>query len=192
MSERIKKADMPTLEQLQKEVFPDRNVACIHGKMKAEEKSRIMEGFELGKIDILVSTTVIEVGVNIPNATLMIIENAECFGLSQLHQLRGRVGRSSKKSFCILVSASKSATALKRLEIMKDTSNGFKIAEQDLKMRGPGDFIKNEAGAIRQHGKLKLSLCEGLDDTKLLYSAFKAAENHVMCNKNISRTVERT
>lgn len=188
----LRKSAVAYAEQLQKDVFPDRKVACIHGKMKSEEKSRIMEGFELGKIDVLVSTTVIEVGVNVPNATLMIIENAECFGLSQLHQLRGRVGRSSKKSFCILVSASRSATALKRLEIMKDTSNGFKIAEQDLKMRGPGDFIKNETGAIRQHGKLKLTLCAGLDDTKLLYSAFKAAENHIIGTKNAFKSVERT
>lgn len=170
-------------EHLQKEVFPDNTVACIHGKMKAADKARIMEAFEMGKIDVLVSTTVIEVGVNVPNATLMIVENAEYFGLSQLHQLRGRVGRSDKKSYCILVSSSKSSTAMRRLDIMKETSNGFKIAEHDLKMRGPGDFIKTDASAIRQHGKLKLSISSGLDDTKLLYSAFKAAEAYTSNEK---------
>lgn len=177
-SVKSRKTAVQHAEYLQNEIFPQYTVACIHGKMKSAEKSRIMKGFEDGKIDILVSTTVIEVGINVPNATMMVVEDAEYFGLSQLHQLRGRVGRSSRKSYCMLVSGSKSETAAKRLEIMKDTSNGFKIAEQDLKMRGPGDFIKSHSGAIRQHGQIKLSLSDSLSDAKLLYSAFEAAASH--------------
>ncbi len=180
-----RKSAVAYAEHLQKEVFPQFVIGCIHGKMKSAEKARIMENFELGKINVLVSTTVIEVGINVPNATMMIVENAECFGLSQLHQLRGRVGRGKQKSYCILVSSSNSPTAMKRLEIMKDTENGFKIAEQDLKMRGPGDFIKNESGAIRQHGKIKLNLSSALEDTKLLYSAFAEAEKYVKSTESI-------
>lgn len=173
-----KKTAVEHAEYLQNTVFPQHTVACVHGKMKGADKARIMQNFEEGKIDILVSTTVIEVGVNIPNATMIIVENAENFGLSQLHQLRGRVGRGSRKSYCILVSSSSSKTAASRLEIMKETSNGFLIAEHDLKMRGPGDFIKTRSGAIRQHGQIKLSLADSLDDIKLLYAAFESAASH--------------
>ncbi len=127
--------------------LPGLRIACIHGRMKAEEKDRIMSRMLSGDIDVLVATTVIEVGVDIPNASLMVIENAERFGLSQLHQLRGRVGRGTHKSYCVLVSDSDSTDAKARLDIMKKTSDGFLIAEEDLRIRGPGDFFGS-----RQHG----------------------------------------
>jgi len=156
------------------EAFPDRRVAMVHGKMKAEEKDAVMQDFAAGKIDILVSTTVIEVGVNVPNATLMIVENAERFGLSQLHQLRGRVGRSSIKSYCVLVSDTRSPTSLERLNVMKSTNNGYEIAERDLAMRGPGDFVAGISGENRQSGALRFRLAS-MADTELLQNASEAA-----------------
>ena len=128
-------------------LFPDLNVACIHGRMKAKDKDAVMSDMVAGKINILVATTVIEVGVDVPNAALIIIENAERFGLSQLHQLRGRVGRGSHKSYCVLVSDNDSEEVRARLSIMKKTNDGFKISEEDLRLRGPGDFFGS-----RQHG----------------------------------------
>ncbi len=163
-------------EKLQNDVFSDINVGLIHGKMKAAEKNRVMRDFEQNKIKILVSTTVIEVGVNVPNAVLMVIENAERFGLSQLHQLRGRVGRGADKSYCILVSSSESEKAKARLKIMCATNNGYKIAEADLEQRGPGDFFPNSKGDARQSGSMKFrfaSLC----NMELLRKAFEEAEN---------------
>ena len=134
-----------------KEKLPQLRIGLMHGKMKAQEKDRVMNAFAEGELDVLVSTTVIEVGVNVPQATLMVIENAERFGLSQLHQLRGRVGRGKDKSWCILVSDTKSETSRRRLEIMCTTRDGYVIAEEDLKLRGPGDFFAN-GGIIRQSG----------------------------------------
>ncbi len=128
-------------EKLAQNEFKGYNIGLLHGKMKAKDKDNVMTAFSDGSIKILVSTTVIEVGVDVPNATVMVIENAERFGLSQLHQLRGRVGRGSVQSYCILVSDSKSETAQNRLAIMKEYSDGFKIADEDLKQRGPGDFF---------------------------------------------------
>ena len=128
-------------------VFPDLRVACVHGKMKARDKDAVMAAFVAGETDILVSTTVIEVGVDVPNAALMIVENAERFGLSQLHQLRGRVGRGQHKSWCILVSDADTEEVRARLGIMTKTNDGFKISEEDLRLRGPGDFFGS-----RQHG----------------------------------------
>ena len=128
-------------------VFPDLRVACVHGKMKPKEKDAIMAAFVAGEIDVLVSTTVIEVGVDVPNAALMIVENAERFGLSQLHQLRGRVGRGRHKSWCILISDAQTEDVKARLGIMTRTNDGFKISEEDLRLRGPGDFF-----GARQHG----------------------------------------
>ena len=128
-------------------VFPDLRVTCVHGKMKPKEKDAIMAAFVAGEIDVLVSTTVIEVGVDVPNAALMIVENAERFGLSQLHQLRGRVGRGKHKSWCILVSDAQTEDVKARLGIMTKTNDGFKISEEDLRLRGPGDFF-----GARQHG----------------------------------------
>ncbi|MFR1934243.1 MAG: helicase-related protein [Clostridioides difficile] len=123
-------------DELKEKYFSDLNVEVLHGKMKPSLKDKIMEDFKNNKIQILVSTTVIEVGVNVPNATLMIIENAERFGLAQLHQLRGRVGRGSHKSHCILIYSSKTNVCKERMEIMEETNDGFKISEKDLEIRG--------------------------------------------------------
>ena len=128
-------------ETLQQTVFPDLKVALLHGQMKAGEKEEVMGVFARGEADVLVATTVIEVGVDVPNATLMVIEDADRFGLSQLHQLRGRVGRGSAKSFCILTTHNKNPDTVARLKALCSTTDGFKIAEEDLKMRGPGDFF---------------------------------------------------
>ena len=143
-------------QELSESAFRGYNIGLLHGKMKPKEKDNVMKAFSSGDVQILVATTVVEVGVDVPNATIMVIENAERFGLSQLHQLRGRIGRGSKKSFCVLVSDSKSESSRNRLEVMKKNSNGFKIADEDLKARGPGDFFGE-----RQHGclLLKLQIC---------------------------------
>ncbi len=132
--------------------LPDLNISLIHGRMKGAEKDAVMKDFAAGKTDVLVSTTVIEVGVNVPNASLMIVENADRFGLSQLHQLRGRVGRGQRKAYCILVSDTKGEKARERLNVMKTTYDGYKIAEFDLKFRGPGDYFPNKNGNARQSG----------------------------------------
>ncbi|MGN0516351.1 ATP-dependent DNA helicase RecG [Eubacterium sp.] len=150
-------------EELSTKVFDGYSLALLHGKMKPKEKERVMEHFASGEVQILVSTTVVEVGVDVPNATVMLIENADRFGLSQLHQLRGRVGRGKDKSFCILVSDNKSEASVERLKIMKSTSDGFKIADYDLKSRGPGDFF-----GTRQHGLPKLKIADMLEDTGTL------------------------
>ena len=128
-------------QTLQQTVFPDLRVALLHGQMKGSEKEGIMAAFARGEADILVATTVIEVGVDVPNATLMVIEDADRFGLSQLHQLRGRVGRGRNKSFCILTSQNRNPDTLARIKAFCKTNDGFRIAEEDLKMRGPGDFF---------------------------------------------------
>lgn len=122
-------------------MFPDCRIGLLHGRMKAAEKEAVMENFKQNEIQLLVSTTVVEVGVDVPNATIMMVENAERFGLAQLHQLRGRVGRGSKKSYCILVSDNDNEETRRRLGVMKSTSDGFVIAQEDLKLRGSGDFF---------------------------------------------------
>ncbi len=165
--------------------FPKKTVAFVHGKMKAAEKDDVMRRFAIGEVDILVSTTVIEVGVNVPNACLMIVENAERFGLSQLHQLRGRVGRGTRKSYCILVSDSRGEKAAERLSIMKNTYDGFVIAEKDLAMRGPGDFVEN-AGGIRQSGELSFRLADMCNDGELLEGAFSAARELIKASPDLS------
>lgn len=156
-------------EDLKKE-FPDLRVACIHGRLKAKEKDSIMSTFVRGEIDILVSTTVIEVGVDVPNAALMIVENAERFGLSQLHQLRGRVGRGAHKSYCVLISDSEGDEARARLRVMTQTNDGFKISEEDLRLRGPGDFFGS-----RQHGLPELHIADLGADMAVLQTAQDAA-----------------
>ncbi|MBR6604146.1 MAG: ATP-dependent DNA helicase RecG [Clostridia bacterium] len=158
------------------ERLPDKKIAFVHGKMKPAEKDSVMQSFAAGEIDVLVSTTVIEVGVNVPNACLMIVENAERFGLSQLHQLRGRVGRGSRKSYCVLVSDSKSERARERLETMRKTYDGFTIAEKDLSMRGPGDFVGKNGGAVRQSGALRFRLADMLLDGELFSLAMSEAK----------------
>ena len=138
-------------EELQNNIFPDYRVGLLHGKMKAGEKEAIMKRFISNHLDILVATTVIEVGVDVPNATVMVVENAERFGLTQLHQLRGRIGRGGHDSYCVLISSFKrSEDAEKRLTIMESTSDGFKIAEADLMIRGPGDFLGTKQSGLPQ------------------------------------------
>ena len=152
--------------------------AVIHGKMKAAEKDNIMERFKNGEIKYIVSTTVIEVGVNVPNATIMVIENAERFGLAQLHQLRGRVGRGSFQSYCILISNSKEEVAQERLGLMEKTTNGFELAEADLKMRGPGQFFGE-----KQFGMPDLKLASVFGDMQLFWDAYKAADEFMNCSE---------
>ncbi len=135
-------------EMLQKTVFPDLRIALLHGQMKGAEKEAAMAAFARGEADVMVATTVIEVGVDVPNATLMVIEDADRFGLSQLHQLRGRVGRGDAKSYCILTSHNKNAETLQRLKALCKTTDGFKIAEEDLQLRGPGDFFGNRQSGL--------------------------------------------
>lgn len=146
--------------------FPDLKVGLLHGKMKPAEKEQVMEQFARGHIDILVATTVVEVGVDVPNANLMVIENAERFGLSQLHQLRGRVGRGDQPADCILVSDHQGEQTARRLKVLCQTDDGFQIADEDLKLRGPGDFFGS-----RQHGLPPLKLADLLTDTTELQAA---------------------
>ena len=160
-----------------KERHPGLRVEYLHGKMKAVEKDAVMGEFVKGNIDVLVSTTVIEVGINVQNASLMIVENAERFGLSQLHQLRGRVGRGKYKSWCILVSNSKSEQAQERLKTLCEKSNGYDIASADLAQRGPGDFIPASRGGRRQSGELRFKLGNTGDDIEILKNAFDAASD---------------
>ena len=138
--------------------------------MKAKDKEAIMKSFADGKVSILVATTVVEVGVDVPNATIMVIENAERFGLSTLHQLRGRVGRGNKQSYCVLVSDAKGETSRERLMTMKQFSDGFKIADTDLKLRGPGDFFGS-----RQHGLPELKIADMVEDMGTLQKAQECA-----------------
>ena len=135
-------------ETLQKRVFPDLKVLLLHGQMKSAEKDAVMSAFARGDGDVLVATTVIEVGVDVPNATLMIIEDADRFGLSQLHQLRGRVGRGSAKSYCILTTQNRNVQTLERLKAFCKTNDGFQIAQEDLKLRGPGDFFGSRQSGL--------------------------------------------
>ncbi len=151
-------------------IFPDYQIACLHGKMRPKEKNEIMERFAEGKIQILVSTTVIEVGINVPNATVMMVENAERFGLAQLHQLRGRVGRGKAQSYCIFMSGSKGKETRKRLEVLNKSNDGFFIASEDLKLRGPGDLF-----GIRQSGILEFRLGDVFQDSRVLKQASEAA-----------------
>ncbi len=167
------------------EIFPEFTVEFIHGKMKGKEKDDVMSRFASGEINILVSTTVIEVGVNVPNASLMIVENAERFGLSQLHQLRGRVGRGSTQSYCILVSNSKGENARERLNIMKTVYDGYQIAERDLQMRGPGDFFSAN-GSVRQSGEIDLGIAKSCTDTSLVHLSFEAAKKTLESDPDLS------
>ena len=166
------KAASKEAERLQTEVFPHLKIGLLHGKLSNAEKDDVMTKFKNKEFDILVSTTVVEVGVDVPNATVMMIENAERFGLSQLHQLRGRVGRSDLQSYCILVPAGNSTTTIERLKIMEQTNNGFIISEKDLELRGPGEFL-----GTRQSGMVNFALADILKDTKILEQARAEAFN---------------
>lgn len=165
-------------ERLQKEVFPQYKIGLLHGKLKNDEKEQVMKDFKDKKYDILVSTTVVEVGVDVPNATVMLIENAERFGLSQLHQLRGRVGRNNLQSYCILHTSTKSQETRERLNIMTQTNDGFVIAEKDLQLRGPGEFL-----GTRQSGLPDLIISDIVRDAKILEMARNEAIDFVKTNK---------
>jgi ATP-dependent DNA helicase RecG len=167
------KAAIKMHQTLSTDVFKTRCVGLIHGQLPTDARQKIMLDFRNGEIDMLVSTTVIEVGIDVPNANIMFIEHAERFGLSQLHQLRGRVGRGQHKSFCILMAGRKlSSEAKQRLDIMQQTADGFKIAEKDLEIRGPGEFW-----SVRQHGLPQLKFTDLLIDTSLITPARLEASN---------------
>jgi len=166
-------------EQIKNE-FKEYRVSFLYGKMKAKEKQKIMKDFLSGEIQILVSTTVVEVGVNVPNASIMLIENAERFGLSQLHQLRGRVGRSIHKSYCILITDSKSKIAKERMKVMEKTNDGFKISETDLHLRGPGEFF-----GTRQHGIPDLKIANLYKDIDILKKVQDASKELLKADPNL-------
>ena len=181
------KSAVELVEELRAEYFHDLRLGLLHGKMKSSEKDEVMRLFKDKEIDILVSTTVIEVGVNVPNATLMIIENAERFGLAQLHQLRGRVGRGSHKSYCVLIYDSKTDVCRQRMAIMEETNDGFKISEKDLEIRGPGEFF-----GTRQHGLPELKVANLFKHIKILKLAQQEAryilgeDNNLQLKENMA------
>ena len=172
--------------QLQEQVFPDLRVALLHGKLRPREKEAVMAAFAAGEVQILVSTTVVEVGVDVPNASLIVIENADRFGLSQLHQLRGRVGRGKHQSYCVLVTSTRSVETMGRLRVLTSTTDGFKISEEDLKLRGPGDFFGS-----RQHGLPQMKLADLAGDTRLLGEAQRAARELLEKDPDLSRPEDR-
>ena len=159
-------AAVEMFEKLQKSTFSNYKVGLIHGKMNGEEKKEVMRRFKENKINIIIATTVIEVGIDVPNATVMLIEHAERFGLTQLHQLRGRVGRGIKKSYCILVNRGTNELSAKRLEIMESTNDGFKIADEDLILRGPGDYV-----GFKQSGFVKYKIADMVTDGPIIRTA---------------------
>ena len=181
------KSAVELVEELRAEYFHDLRLGLLHGKMKSSEKDEVMRLFKNKEIDILVSTTVIEVGVNVPNATLMIIENAERFGLAQLHHLRGRVGRGSHKSYCVLIYDSKTDVCRQRMAIMEETNDGFKISEKDLEIRGPGEFF-----GTRQHGLPELKVANLFKHIKILKLAQQEAryilgeDNNLQLKENMA------
>jgi ATP-dependent DNA helicase RecG len=168
------KAAQQMHRHLSEKVFPDVNVGLLHGKLRPDEKEDVMDRFKRGEIKILVSTTVIEVGVDVPNATVMVIEQAERFGLAQLHQLRGRVGRGAEQSYCILVTEKLNDTGKERIRTMVESSDGFYIAEIDMKLRGPGEFF-----GTRQSGLPALRIADILRDQEVLEIARGEAQAFV-------------
>jgi ATP-dependent DNA helicase RecG len=180
------KAAVEEAERLQTEVFPELRVATLHGRMKAREKDAVMTGFRDRESDILVSTSVIEVGIDVPNATVMMIEGADRFGLAQLHQFRGRVGRGSNRSYCLLLADEASPDGEERLEAMVASDDGFLLAEKDLELRGPGDFI-----GTRQSGLPEMQWLEGIFDTRLLERARAAAEQVLASDPDLTRVEHR-
>ncbi|HPS55467.1 MAG TPA: ATP-dependent DNA helicase RecG [Sedimentisphaerales bacterium] len=175
-------------EKLSKKVFPEFEVALLHGRMTSQEKKQIMDGFRKGKINVLVSTVVIEVGVDVPNATIMVIEDANHFGLAQLHQLRGRIGRGQAKSFCFLFADTDDEEAQSRLAVMARSNDGFEIAEHDLKLRGPGELF-----STRQHGLPDMKIANIIDDYELLVmarkNAFKFVEKDPMLRNSENKAI---
>ncbi|NYV28427.1 ATP-dependent DNA helicase RecG [Streptobacillus felis] len=181
-SDKLNLASATETYEKYKEKFPKYNVMLMHGKTKSKEKDKIMNDFKNGEIDILVSTTVVEVGVNVPNSSIIVILNAERFGLSSLHQLRGRVGRGSYSSYCFLVSETKNEISKKRLEVMESTTDGFKIAEEDLKLRDTGEIF-----GIKQSGISELKLLDITVNVKEIYIAKKFTENYLYNNFGLIR-----
>jgi len=173
-------------ERLQREVFPDRHVGLLHGRLRFQDKERVMREFKEGSVHVLVSTTVIEVGIDVPNASVMLIEHAERFGLSQLHQLRGRVGRGPWKSYCILLAGSSSEDAERRIAAMTGTNDGFKIAEVDLELRGPGDFF-----GTRQSGLPEFRVADLLRDGAMLEEARREAFALVQADPQLVASAHR-
>ena len=186
-SEAVDLEDVLTYTEKLKAVMPKEiRISYLHGRMKPADKNRIMEEFASHQIDILVSTTVIEVGVNVPNATVMMVENAERFGLAQLHQLRGRVGRGKEQSYCIFISQSDRPEIMKRLQILNESNDGFYIAGQDLKLRGPGDMF-----GIRQSGDLHFQLGDIYQDAALLQKASEEADRLLAEDSSLQKPENR-
>ncbi len=173
-------------KKLSKEIFPDLRVGCVHGKMKASEKDAVMDAFVDGGLHIIVATTVVEVGVDVPNAALMVVENAEYFGLGQLHQLRGRVGRGEHKSYCVLFSDFEGEQAKARLKVLEKESDGFKIAEEDLKQRGPGDFFGG-----RQHGLPQMKIADLCTDLRIFQAAQEAGRETLRLDPGLKKPENR-
>ena len=169
------------METLSTGIFKDYPTALLHGKLKPKEKDAVMADFAAGNTKLLICTTVIEVGIDVPNANLIVIENAECFGLSQLHQLRGRTGRGSAKSYCILISDAEGDAAKQRFDIMTQTNDGFRIAEKDLELRGPGDFF-----GARQSGLPTLRIADLMTDTRVMYAAGRDAKRILEADPSLS------
>lgn len=184
--EKSKKMDLQAAEEgyefLSTKIFPDLNIALIHGSMKSQEKDEVMNRFKFGEVQILISTTVIEVGVDNPNATIMIIENAERFGLTQIHQLRGRIGRGGKDGVCVLVARKSSEKSGQRLEILSTTTNGFEISEEDLKLRGPGELY-----GTKQSGFPKMRIADVIEDRKIMLLARSEARKLIENDPQLRR-----
>ena len=176
------KAAIDECKRLEVEVFPEFTVELLHGQMPSAKKQKIMEDFRKGKIDVLVSTVVVEVGVDVPNATIMVIEEADRFGLAQLHQLRGRIGRGEARSYCFLFAETESEAARSRLEVMTKSNDGFQISEHDLKLRGPGELF-----STRQHGLPDLKIANIIDDYQLLVMARKNAFELVLADPMLTK-----
>ena len=185
-SEMIEAENVLDYTKALRENLPGIRVEYLHGKMKGKEKNKIMEEFAAGNIQVLVSTTVIEVGVNVPNATVMMIENAERFGLAQLHQLRGRVGRGDKQSYCTMVNASGNKEKNRRLEVLNKSNDGFYIASEDLKLRGPGDLF-----GIRQSGDLEFQLADIYTDAVTLKKVSEDVNRLLTRDENLEEEENR-
>ena len=170
-SEGLEAENVTDYTQLLKKELPGITVEMLHGQMRAAQKNEIMERFASGKIQVLVSTTVVEVGVNVPNATVMMVENAERFGLAQLHQLRGRVGRGKAQSYCVFISGSEKEEAMERLSIIGHSNDGFEIANEDLKLRGPGEFF-----GVKQSGTMNFALGDIYSNADILKMASEAVD----------------
>ena len=173
-------------DELSKIQFSNLSVGLVHGRMVVEEKDEVIKKFEKNEINILVSTTVVEVGIDIPNATVMLVEHAERFGLTQLHQLRGRVGRGANKSYCILVRRGFTETSKNRLTVMENTNDGFVIADEDLKLRGPGEFF-----GLRQSGFFQFKIADMVQDGSLLRQARSSAFNLIDNDQGLEHEVNK-